>query len=177
MARRQKNVAWSAKRRTCCVALLVGALGASVGCSGGNTHATAPPSDAGVDAAGPEPGDAGTNGMEGAAFSDLYRDLFARAGAAKCQSPSCHGADPPAGGPYMGTDRAGVYQALTTYQYLGKVLVVPGSDAPMSAALLEVVDPDTGFMPRLDGALANRRLTHEELARIELWLSRGAPFD
>jgi hypothetical protein len=77
----------------------------------------------------------------------------------------------------MGTDRSGVYQAFTTYQYLGKAVVAPGSSALTQSALLDIVDPDTGIMPRIDPAIGNRKLTQEELQRIATWLSRGAPFD
>jgi hypothetical protein len=158
--------------------LLVGMLGVCVGCSNGTAKGDPPATqDAGRDADPAARETGGSDAPDGTTFSDLYGDLFSRAGAAKCQSPTCHGSNPPAGGPYMGTDRSGVYQAFTTYQYLGKAVVAPGSNALTQSALLDIVDPDTGFMPRIDPTIGNRKLTQEELQRIGTWLSRGAPFD
>jgi hypothetical protein len=55
---------------------------------------------------------------------------------------------------------------------------VPGGDSRPVSALARAVGPASGyFMPTVVGELGNRKLTDAEVARIDAWLARGAPFD
>lgn len=130
----------------------------------------------------PVESDTGVNDA-GSAFNDLARDIFAASGSAKCQDARCHGGPVGAGGLVMGSDARGIYDGLVGYSskvYKPSRVVepVPGGDARPKSSLLKIIGPSPpGSMPTVRPDLGNRRLTADELARVEAWLARGAPFD
>lgn len=150
---------------------------------------TYPPwADADVDAWLKGPDDAGacddsaTDAEPGTRFCELYRDLFAHSGAAACQTYGCHGGDRGAQDLAMGWTAKSMYDAMVAFKtwIAPKSLVtpVPGGDSRPVSALANAVGPANGyFMPLLVPELGNRKLTDAEVARIEAWLARGAPFD
>lgn len=129
----------------------------------------------------------------GSTFADLYRDIFnTKTGVARCQNLACHGGDKGQSGLAMHSGPEGVYRGITTHFYGDKKVVAPvyksdtdcdtggvagAGDASVKSAILDVLDPSTGFMPRLSATVGNRKLNRQELARIDLWLKKGAPFD
>jgi hypothetical protein len=116
-------------------------------------------------------------------FNALARDIFSASGSAKCQDTRCHGGDVGAGGLVMKNDARGIYDGLVGYSskvYKPSRVVEPvsGGDARPTSSLSKILGPSPpGSMPTLTPELGNRRLTDEELARVEAWLARGAPFD
>jgi len=128
-------------------------------------------------------GDAATDAAPGTRFCELYVDLFAPTGVAKCQSTTCHGGSIGVVGFAMGWTGKSCYDAMTTHKvgWLPPYRVVepvPGGDSRPKSLLPIITDPaaDAGIlMPWLK--TDNRLLNDGERARINAWLSRGAPFD
>jgi len=144
--------------------------------------------DADVDAWLGGPSDAGAcddsaaDAASGTRFCDLYRDLFAHAGVAKCQTYGCHGGERGMQGLAMGWTAKSMYDAMVAFKTWiePKTLLtpVPGGDSRPVSALSKSVGPADGyFMPFVVDELGNRKLTADEVARIDAWLARGAPFD
>lgn len=150
---------------------------------------TYPPwADADVDAWLKGPDDAGacddaaTDAAPGTRFCELYRDFFSHGGAAGCQTYGCHGGERGAQDLAMGWTAKSMYDAMVAFKTWiepkSLVTPVPGGDSRPVSALAKAVGPANGyFMPLLVPELGNRKLTDAEVARIEAWLARGAPFD
>jgi hypothetical protein len=128
-------------------------------------------------------GDASPGAETGTRFCEIYVDVISPTGSAKCQSSTCHGGKVGIMGLAMGWTGKEAYDAITTHSVLWLtpsrvVEPVPGGDSRPVSVLPRIVDPaaDAGIlMPwaRSD----NRLLNDSERARINVWLSRGAPFD
>lgn len=126
----------------------------------------------------PAPADA----APGTRFCELYRDLFAHSGVAKCVTYGCHGGDKGQSDLAMGWTPKSMYDKITTFATWIEpkllVKVVPGGDSRPGSALHHALNADTGyFMPFTVKELGNRKLLAAETARVEAWLARGAPFD
>lgn len=148
-----------------------------VACDAPRDEPLAPPA-APLDAGAPSQDAAEPRPQASPEFEGLYRDVFATSGAARCQHAACHGGDDGNAGLSMGVDARGVYRALTGFAYGGRPLVAPrpGGDARDGSALLEVVDPATGIMPRIEDEVENRPLGPAEIERLRAWLASGGGF-
>lgn len=126
--------------------------------------------------------DVATDAAPGTRFCELYRDFFAHRGAAGCQTYGCHGGDRGAQGLALGWSARSAYDAMCgfkTWVAPGQLVTpAPGADSNPLSALANALGAKNGyFMPYVVDELGNRKLTDAEVARVEAWLARGAPFD
>ena len=138
--------------------------------------------DAGpIDDAGPPPEDLVDAGA-GTTWTDLYRDLFGPTGQASCAgNATCHGAADQAGAHgsfgYVCATRDGCRESMLS---LATGLVqAQDFDAPAESGLVAALRRRSargtvvGTMPRT----APYVFSHDSIARIETWISHGAPAD
>lgn len=135
----------------------------------------------GPDAA-PACDDASTDAAPGTRYCELYRDFFSHSGVASCQTYGCHGGDRGQQGLALGWTAKSMYDAMVAWKTWiepkNLLVPVPGGDSRPVSALTKALDATNGyFMPFVMPELGNRKLTDAEIARIQSWLARGAPFD